>query len=253
MAASIVHKNSRKMQFNPPLQSAILIQRYKRFLADIQFADGSTRTIHCANTGAMTGCATPDDRVWFSTSDNPKRKYPNSWELNQTTEGHWICINTARANPLAVEAIQNGTISELQAYETLRTEVKYGQENSRIDILLQSPNQPDCYIEVKSVTLLDEQQGETGRGYFPDAVTTRGQKHLRELIEMAQQGHRAVLLFAVLHSGIENVAAAHHIDANYSLLLQQAREQGVEVLCYKADISAAEIKLIQSLDFIHAH
>ncbi|MEL7292230.1 MAG: DNA/RNA nuclease SfsA [Pseudomonadota bacterium] len=233
------------MKFQPPLAPATLIQRYKRFLADITLGDGSQRTIHCANTGAMTGCAEPGDTVWFSTSDNPKRKYPNSWELTETKQGHRICVNTARANTLAVEAIQNGVISELQGYEQLLTEVKYGNENSRIDILLKSQNKPTCYIEVKSVTLLDEQ----GQGYFPDAVTTRGQKHLRELTEMAQSGSRAVLLFTVLHSGIEKVSPALHIDAKYSQLLKNAQEHGVEVLCYKAQLSSNEIKLVKSLKF----
>jgi sugar fermentation stimulation protein A len=113
--------------------------------------------------------------------------------------------------------------------------------------LLNSESKPKCYIEVKSVTLLDEQI--SGQGYFPDAVTTRGQKHLRELTEMAQSGSRAVLLFTVLHSGIEKVSPATHIDANYSHLLKQAQEQGVEVLCYKAELSNHEIKLVKAIDF----
>ncbi|MFN3016681.1 DNA/RNA nuclease SfsA [Vibrio coralliilyticus] len=237
------------MKFDPPLESAILIKRYKRFLADITLPDGSERTIHCANTGAMTGCATAGNTVWYSTSDNPKRKYPNSWELTQTSNGHRICINTARANQLAVEAIEAGVIEELQGYEQLKTEVKYGSENSRIDILLKSQHQPTCYIEVKSVTLLDEEK--QGQGYFPDAVTTRGQKHLRELTEMAQNGSRAVLLFTVLHSGIEKVSPAHHIDAKYSQLLKSAQEQGVEVLCYKAELSNTEMKLVERINFIY--
>ncbi|MCG9583880.1 DNA/RNA nuclease SfsA [Vibrio tubiashii] len=237
------------MKFEPSLESATLIKRYKRFLADITLPDGSERTIHCANTGAMTGCATPGNKVWYSTSDNPKRKYPNSWELSETSQGHRICINTARANQLAVEAIEAGVISELQGYDQLQTEVKYGNENSRIDILLKSENQPKCYIEVKSVTLLDEDL--QGQGYFPDAVTTRGQKHLRELTEMVHSGSRAVLLFTVLHSGIEKVAPALHIDAKYSQLLKYAQEQGVEVLCYKAELSSDEIKLVKSLEFSH--
>ncbi|NUW68528.1 DNA/RNA nuclease SfsA [Vibrio coralliilyticus] len=237
------------MKFDPPLESAILIKRYKRFLADITLPDGSERTIHCANTGAMTGCASAGNTVWYSTSDNPKRKYPNSWELTQTSNGHRICINTARANQLAVEAIEAGVIEELQGYEQLKTEVKYGSENSRIDILLKSQHQPTCYIEVKSVTLLDEEK--QGQGYFPDAVTTRGQKHLRELTEMAQNGSRAVLLFTVLHSGIEKVSPAHHIDAKYSQLLKSAQEQGVEVLCYKAELSNTEMKLVERINFTY--
>ena len=246
------------MHFNPPLEPATLIKRYKRFLADITLPDDSERTIHCANTGAMTGCATPGNTVWYSTSDNAKRKYPNSWEISETDKGHRICVNTARANQLAVEAIENKTIVELLGYDALRTEVKYGSENSRIDILLEDSEKPPCYIEVKSVTLLDEQQTSTkqgtstkGQGFFPDAVTTRGQKHLRELTEMAESGNRAVLLFTVLHSGIEKVSAAHHIDAKYSLLLKQAQDAGVEVLCYKAELSSTQIQLKQSVEFIN--
>ena len=247
------------MHFNPPLEPATLIKRYKRFLTDIQLPDGSERTIHCANTGAMTGCATPGNTVWYSTSENVKRKYPNSWEISETDKGHRICVNTARANQLAVEAIENNTIVELLGYNALRTEVKYGSENSRIDILLEDNEKPSCYIEVKSVTLLDEQQTSTkqktstkGQGFFPDAVTTRGQKHLRELTEMVEFGNRAVLLFTVLHSGIEKVSAAHHIDAKYSLLLKQAQDAGVEVLCYKAELSSTQIQLKQTVEFINS-
>ncbi|MEZ8778416.1 DNA/RNA nuclease SfsA [Vibrio splendidus] len=253
------------MHFNPPLEPATLIKRYKRFLTDIQLPDGSERTIHCANTGAMTGCATPGNTVWYSTSDNVKRKYPNSWEISETDKGHRICVNTARANQLAVEAIENNTIVELLGYNALRTEVKYGSENSRIDILLEDNEKPPCYIEVKSVTLLDEQQTSTkqqastkqktstkGQGFFPDAVTTRGQKHLRELTEMVESGNRTVLLFTVLHSGIEKVSAAHHIDAKYSLLLKQAQDAGVEVLCYKAELSSTQIQLKQAVEFINS-
>ena len=187
------------MHFNPPLEPATLIKRYKRFLTDIKLPDGSERTIHCANTGAMTGCATPGNTVWYSTSDNAKRKYPNSWEISETDKGHRICVNTARANQLAVEAIENKTIVELLGYNALRTEVKYGSENSRIDILLEDNEKPPCYIEVKSVTLLDEQETSTeGQGFFPDAVTTRGQKHLRELTEMVESGNRADSTISVL-------------------------------------------------------
>lgn len=246
------------MQFVPPLKKATLIQRYKRFLADITLSNGEQYTIHCANTGAMTGCADTGSTVWYSTSDNPKRKYPHSWELTETSAGHHICVNTARANTLAIEAIHNGTIKELQGYEQLLTEVKYGQENSRIDILLTAPQRPNCYIEVKSVTLLDEHPFtdnelalSMGQGYFPDAVTLRGQKHLRELTEMAKNGSKAVLLFTVLHSGIEKVSAAHHIDANYSQLLTMAQEAGVEVLCYKAQLTEQEIRLNSPIEFVH--
>ncbi|WP_339386304.1 DNA/RNA nuclease SfsA [Vibrio caribbeanicus] len=233
------------MKFLPPLKQATLIQRYKRFLADIKLPCGKEKTIHCANTGAMTGCGSKGDTIWYSTSSNPKRKYPNSWEITQSSEGHKICVNTARANQLVIEAIKSNRVKELLGYQEIQTEVNYGIENSRIDILLKSENEPNCYIEVKSVTLLSED----GQGYFPDSVTTRGQKHLRELTEMAQSGSRAVLFFTVLHSGIEKVAPAHHIDAKYSQLLNYAIEHGVEVLCYKAEYSTDEIELVRPIKF----
>ncbi|GAB7218414.1 DNA/RNA nuclease SfsA [Vibrio comitans] len=234
------------MEFSPPLQSGTLIKRYKRFLADLSLDNGSELTIHCANTGAMTGCAEPGNKVWFSTSDNPKRKYPNSWELTETKAGHRICVNTIRANALAIEGIKEGVIQELSGYEELKTEQKYGSENSRIDVLLRSQNKADCYIEVKSVTLLSNDEG---LGQFPDAVTTRGQKHLRELIEITKSGQRAVLLFIVLHSGIEKISPATHIDEHYSTLLKQAQKSGVEVLCYNTDLSVDQMKISRKLPF----
>ncbi|KJG01243.1 DNA/RNA nuclease SfsA [Photobacterium angustum] len=237
------------MKFTQPLQAAKLIKRYKRFLADIELDNNDVRTIHCANTGAMTGCAETGSTVWYSTSDNPKRKYPNSWELTQTLSNDWICVNTAQANRLVEEAIKNDVIDELTGYTSLRTEVKYGTENSRIDLLLESESRPPCYIEVKSVTLL----GKDRQGYFPDAVTTRGQKHLRELMEMVDQGNRAVLLFAVLHSGIDNVSVADHIDPIYAQLLTQAVKAGVEVLCYKAELNKEQIKLTNCIEFRHSN
>lgn len=225
------------------LNKATLIKRYKRFLADVILEDGSETTIHVANTGAMTGCAQPEDTVWYSTSDNPKRKYPFSWELTETKQGgHFICVNTAQANNLVEQAILDCTISELQGYQSLKREVKYGEENSKIDIFLSDGEKPDAYVEVKSVTLL-----QNGNGYFPDAVTTRGQKHLRELMAMAQSGQRAVLVFAVLHSGINNFAPAAHIDAKYAALLAEAKQNGVEILVYKAKISPDQLAINQQI------
>tara|TARA_B110000438_G_scaffold292210_1_gene330226 strand:+ start:3916 stop:4626 length:711 start_codon:yes stop_codon:yes gene_type:complete len=219
------------------LKKATLIKRYKRFLADITLEDDSDCTIHVANTGAMSGCAIPNDIVWYSTSDNLKRKYPFSWELTQTQNNDFICVNTIRANQLAEKAILNGTISELQGFETLNREVKYGEENSKIDFHLTNKNGFETFIEVKSVTLLEDNQG-----YFPDAVTLRGQKHLRELIAVAAKGHRAVLLFAVLHSGINDVKPAEHIDLKYTKLLREASQQGVEIIAYKVIFKKEQLK-----------
>ena len=223
------------MSFNTPLEKATLIKRYKRFLADVILEDGRETTIYCANTGAMTGCATPGDTIFYSTSTNKKRKYQYTWEFTLTQANHLICVNTAKANTLVAEAIEHKKLPELTNYTSCKAEVKYGEENSRIDFLLSDDKRPDCYVEVKSCTLLDERD-QLGDGYFPDAVTTRGQKHLRELIEMKQQGFRSVLLFAVLHSGIKRVQAADFIDKKYALLFEQAKEAGVEIVCYFPDL-----------------
>lgn len=224
------------MIFETPFKKATLIKRYKRFLADVILEDGRETTIYCANTGAMTGCATAGDSILYSTSSNKKRKYQYTWEFTLTQAGHWICVNTAKANTLVAQAIAEQQIPELLGYQQCKAEVKYGEENSRIDFLLSDDNKVDCYVEVKSCTLLDERK-QVGDGYFPDAVTTRGQKHLRELIEMKQQGHRSVLLFAVLHSGIKRVQPADFIDKKYALLFEQAKSAGVEVIYCFPDLS----------------
>lgn len=212
------------------VKNATLIKRYKRFLADVTLPSGEEITMHCANTGAMTGCATPNDTVWYSTSDNLKRKYPNSWEFAVTQKDHWICVNTIRANHLVEEAISQHFIADFEGHSQLKREVKYGEENSKIDFLLKDKHGINTYIEVKSVTLL-----ENDKGYFPDAVTTRGQKHLRELISIVESGNRAVLLFAVLHSGIHCVQPAQHVDPKYSSLLKEAYDKGVEIIAYGAN------------------
>lgn len=230
------------MQFSPPLQAAILIKRYKRFLADVLTPEGDILTLHCPNTGAMTGCATPGDTVWYSTSSNLKRKYPHTWELTQTQQGAWICVNTQQANALVKEALLTGTLPPFTGYSALKSEVKYGTEGSRIDVMLQAEDRRNCYIEVKSVTLAESESG-----YFPDAVTVRGQKHLRELMSVAASGDRAVILFAVLHSAITRFSPARHIDAKYAQLLSEAQLNGVEIWAYKAELSADNMTLKEPL------
>lgn len=233
------------MKFSPALQPAILVSRYKRFLADIVLADGTTTTIHCPNTGAMTHCVLENSPCWYSVSDNPKRKYPFTWEIATVANGHLAGVNTGRANALVKEAIERGVISELSIYDEIRSEVKYGDENSRIDFLLKSERDDiaDAYVEVKSVTL---GMG-NGLGLFPDAVSQRGAKHLRELILMVSQGYRAVLIFCVQHTGIDRVAPADDIDPLYGALLREAVNNGVEVLMYGAAISPDEMVIDRQL------
>jgi len=236
------------MKYSPALQEARLIKRYKRFLADVILADGSQTTIHCPNTGSMRNCAPEGARVWFSQSSNSKRKYPFTWELVEVDERYKVGVNTGRANALVAEALAAGVIAPLAAYKTVQAEVKYGNENSRIDFLLsENSERPEelCYVEVKSVTL---GVGD-GLGEFPDAVSSRGAKHLRELMEMKEQGQRAVLLYCVQHEGIERVAPAYEIDPTYAQLLRQAYDSGVEVYAYRARVSHEEISLQDEIPF----
>ncbi|WP_198264772.1 DNA/RNA nuclease SfsA [sulfur-oxidizing endosymbiont of Gigantopelta aegis] len=256
------------MKYSEPLIKARLIKRYKRFLADIELAeaidvDGQAIkfiTIHTANTGSMQGCAIPDSAIWISNSHNPKRKYLYSWELSSTQDisssrsasGGLIGINTLLANKLVYEAIEKGAIHELSDIAQIQTEVPYGEEKSRIDLLLTQIDGQKCYIEVKNVTA----SFEAGVAAFPDAVTARGTKHLRELELMVQQGHRGVILFCVQRDDIESVRAAHEIDLLYAQTLAQAEKNGVEVLAYGVRFTGAKapegIELVKQLNFIRS-
>jgi sugar fermentation stimulation protein A len=216
------------MYFPEPLVKASLIRRYKRFLADVVLEDGSELTVHTANTGSMHGCAVPGTTIWISNSHNPKRKYPFSWEIASTEQGSRVGINTALANRLVKEALEQGRISELTQIKTIETEVPYGNEKSRIDLLLTRDNEQKCFVEVKNVTA----SYEAGVAAFPDAVTQRGTKHLRELEQMVQQGHRGILFFCVQRDDIDTVRPAHEIDPVYAQTLQKVIAGGVEVLAY---------------------
>ena len=233
------------MRWSSPLKSGTLIKRYKRFMADVVPESASEQiTLHCPNTGSMKNCMGEGWRVWYSDSGNPKRKYPCTWELSETPGGDLICVNTAQANRIVKEALAQNIISELAVYGTVKPEVKYGAENSRIDFLLTEAGLPNCYVEVKSATLLDESFGK-GQGFFPDAVTERGRRHLRELQQMVAEGHRAILLFCVNHTGIDQIDVADHIDPAYGKVLREALQAGVEVLAYKSLINTETIQLWQ--------
>lgn len=234
------------MRFDAPLIAGILLRRYKRFLADVRLDCGKTVTAHTANTGAMTGCCIPGARVWLSDSHNMKRKYPLTWELVESTSGSLVGINTQLSNRLSREAISNGIIAPLQGYGSITQEVRYGSENSRIDLLLEDESGNKCFVEVKNVTLA---HGDTAK--FPDAVSVRGHKHLRELMEMARQGHRAVLLFCVQREDVRAVSPADVIDPHYGKLLRQAEDTGVEILAYGAKITCETIELDHSLPVIY--
>lgn len=219
-----------------------LLRRYKRFLADVELADGQQITVHCPNTGAMTGCAEPGSRVWLSISDSKTRKYPHTWELVETAQG-MACIHSARANKVVRAGFEDGLIPGFEAYPDIRSEVKYGQ-NSRADLLLEGP-EGRIFVEVKSVTLCRED----GQGLFPDAVSERGRKHLRELAAILDESTRAIMFFCALHEGVERVSAAGQIDPRYRDTLSAVMAQGVEVLAWGAAVSPQSIVLARPLPF----
>ncbi|WP_426153596.1 DNA/RNA nuclease SfsA [Pseudomonas sp. DC3000-4b1] len=225
------------MRFEPSLQAGTLVRRYKRFLADIQLADGSQVTLHCPNTGSMLNCMAAGSRVWFSRSDDPARKLPGTWEIVETPQGRLACINTGRANRVVEEALLAGAIPELAGFTQLRREVRYGEENSRVDFQL-GYGHLQAYVEVKSVTL-----GFDGSpiAAFPDAVSQRGARHLRELAAMVRAGHRAVQLYCVNLTGIEGVRPAEEIDDAYAQALRQAAMEGVEILAYGVRLTPEHI------------
>ena len=230
------------MRFPDPLMPGTLIKRYKRFLADITLQDGVEITAHCANTGSMLGVQEPGSGVWVSPANNPKRKLQYSWELVRVGGG-LVGINTGRANRLAEEAITAGAIPELTGYRTMRREVKYGK-NSRIDLLLSEPEKPDCYVEVKSVTLKRGKLAE-----FPDAVTARGAKHLGELADRVRDGERAVMLYVIQRDDVNEFAVAADIDPAYAEAVDAARAAGVEALCYRCRVTPDRIMVDAPVGF----
>jgi len=226
------------MKFATPLIPATLVRRYKRFLADCLLADGSEITAHCANPGSMMGLADPGMRVWLEPNDDPKKKLNYGWRLIEHENGHFTGVDTSIPNRALRASLETGEIAELAAYETVRPEVKYG-EASRIDFLLTQPGLPDCYVEVKSATL----SRQPGLVEFPDSVTKRGTKHLGELTNMVQQGHRAVMLYLVQRTDCDRFQLAADIDPTYANAFAEAQSAGVEKLIYTTNISPLEITL----------
>lgn len=235
------------MKFTQPLIKARLLKRYKRFLADVELDTGEITTAHCANPGAMLGLKQEGQTVWLSKSDNPKRKLQYSWELVETAPGNLVGINTGHPNRLVEEAINSGAISELRGYKTMKREVKYGQ-NSRIDLLLSDkPDKPEqlCYVEVKNVHLLRTKN----LAEFPDSVTKRGAKHLGELATMAQNGHRAVMLYVIQRADVTGFTLAADIDPAYATAFKAAKSAGVEAYAYDCALSPEEISIKAPIKF----
>lgn len=238
------------MRFEGGLETGLLLRRYKRFLADVELAGGSQLTVHCPNTGAMTGCSTPGSKVWYSTSANPKRKYPHTLEIIEPLElasaGVRVGINPGKANALIDEAIRSGKVVELAAPAQLRREVPVPDEAGRFDFGFVDAAGVQGYVEVKSVTLCDAQ----GVGAFPDAVSERALRHVQALLRRVQAGERGVLMFCVQHTGVERVRCAAEVHPEYAVAVQAAAQAGVEVLAYGCAISATEIRVSDRLPFL---
>jgi len=224
------------MRFDSTLIPATLARRYKRFLADVVLESGELTTVHVANPGAMTGLDRPLSRVWLSDSGNPLRKLPYSWELVETDLGsgpELVGVNTGHPHQIVAEALEAGLIPELRGYPSIRREVKYGlNSNSRIDFLLADPARPPCYLEIKNVHLMRKPR----LAEFPDCVTERGAKHLRELAAMRASGARAVLLFVIQIPSADRLAIARDIDPAYAAAFDQARARGVEMLAWRCNV-----------------
>lgn len=227
------------MKFDCTLQEGIFLRRYKRFFVDIATPEGLELTVHCANTGSMTGCSTPGNRIWYSTSPNPKRKLKHSIELVETDERHLVCVNTARANQLVSEVLDHKLVHQVPKSEQFRREVTIPEEKGRFDF-----GNETTVIEVKSVTW-----GSGGIGRFPDARSSRATRHVQALRLLAKQGYNAILFFAVLHTGVETVTVASEVDVDYANAMRQALNENVKVFAYRWMLSPVEMKLDREIPF----
>jgi len=228
------------MEFKEKLVHGTLIRRYKRFLADVILDDGTEVTAHCTNSGSMKSCLEDGAEVYLTPVNDPKRKTKFTWEMIKIN-GDWVGINTGNPNLLAYEAVSSGLIPGLRGYTTVKREVKFN--DSRFDVYAEN-NDEQCFIEVKNVTM---KEGKYAR--FPDAVTTRGQKHLKTLIEVKSMGIRAVMLYIIQRPDVEIFAPATAIDPDYSKLLKQAVKKGVEVIPMQARVTPEKIELVKQLPF----
>ncbi|MBR9842670.1 MAG: DNA/RNA nuclease SfsA [Rhodobacteraceae bacterium] len=232
------------MRFQTLLVPAVLIRRYKRFLADARLEDGTEVTAHCANPGSMMGLADPGTRIWLEPNDDPKKKLKYGWRLVEHDTGHFTGVDTSVPNRALKSALLARAIPELAHYPLVRPEVKYG-EKSRIDFLLSGDDLPDLYVEVKSVTL----SRNPGLAEFPDSVTARGAKHLAELQNMVAAGHRAMMFYLVQRTDAETVTLAHDIDPTYAAAFDAARAAGIEVMAYGCTLSPDGIDIGAPLPF----
>ena len=233
------------MKFSNNLIKAKFVKRYKRFFSDHILENGQLVTAHCPNTGAMTGVAKEGITSWLSESNDPKRKLKWTWELTQENDTI-VGVNTHNPNKIIQEAINNKEIKELLNYKILKREVKYGV-NSKIDIFLQDDNKVNCYVEIKNVHLSREK----GLAEFPDGITSRGTKHLKELANVAKDGDRAVMLYLIQRNDCNYFKIAEDIDIEYGKAFIDALNAGVEVICIDTILNTSEINIGKKIKLLH--
>ncbi|MDP9196811.1 MAG: DNA/RNA nuclease SfsA [Pseudomonadota bacterium] len=236
------------MIFKAPLIPGHLVRRYKRFLADVQLADGSTVTAHVPNSGAMLGLTTPGLEVRLSPAANPGRKLPYTLEMVHT-DNTWVGSNTSHPNALAQEAVASNRFSPFSGYTSVRREVKYGK-NSRIDLLLEDPALPPLYVEVKNVHVRRPERHDGQTAEFPDSVTSRGAKHLEEMADMVRAGARALMLYIVQRGDCSSFRVAEDLDPAYAAAFAKARKAGVEALCLDCTVSPEGIDIGKPLPIL---
>lgn len=223
------------MIFDRPLVPAVLVQRYKRFLFDAVLEDGRPITGFCPNTGSMRGLTAPGSRIWLSEHDSQTRKYRHMLEMVEVN-GTMVGINTGLPNRLAEEAIRAGQVSDLDCYATLKREQKYGR-NSRIDMFLTDPDRGLAYVEVKNVHFSRTK----GLGEFPDSPTSRGAKHLEELGDMVEAGHRGIMIYLIQRDDCATFRICGDLDPIYAKAFERARRRGVEAFAVKCRVSPQQI------------
>lgn len=230
----------RAMDFGNKLIHGRLIKRYMRFLADVKLDSGEVVTAHCTNSGSMKSCLENGAEVYLSPVDDPNRKTKFTWEMIKIN-GDWVGINTSNPNKLAFESVKNGLIEKLKGYTEVQAEVKY--DDSRFDLMAKNDKET-CFIEVKNVTYKDGNYA-----LFPDAVTSRGKKHLETLIKVKEQGMRAVMLYVIQRMDVEIFAPAIKIDPDYSKVLKIAYNKGVEIIPMQVKVSPEIIEISRELPF----
>jgi len=229
------------MKFNKKLLQGTLVKRYKRFFVDIKYKN-KTITAHCPNSGSMMGLLNKNNKVWFSISDNPNRKLKYTLEIIEVKKNK-VGINTMLSNKIVHEALKHKKISELAKFNEIKTEVKFS-ENTRFDFFLSNKIEK-CFLEVKNVTLLRKNK----LAEFPDAVTSRGKKHLDELAKAKKQGYQSYILYLIQRENCDSFKISEDIDKKYKISFSEALNAGVKILCYDCKLNTEEIKLNKQINY----